>query len=223
MYKCLDGHNSSTGDFCSVCGLEIESANDAADASNDKKCPGCGIEIPQESQEQLFCQNCGYDFQNNAPFIPMAVEPEVIDTQTSNSQPIDVQPATQPTVCTALEDFELRIWPDPKLDIYDNLKGRFPADTRETTISIIKEQYIVGRESDTLDGLPKISVVNDPAVSRLHFKLIKKGDAFELHELSPTTSTKINGRKLAPGEYVALSPDDDIIIGAWTRIKLFQV
>ena len=70
-FKCPDGHDSTTSDFCSECGLEMRlPANADQSASGDvadnahpasrESCPICKTERDEPQTE--FCGVCGYNF-----------------------------------------------------------------------------------------------------------------------------------------------------------------
>ncbi|MWV51013.1 FHA domain-containing protein [Rathayibacter sp. VKM Ac-2803] len=70
-FRCPEGHTSSSGDYCDVCGTPIAAAQAPAPAASSPAapttaiptgaavCPNCSY--PNEAGA-LFCENCGYDF-----------------------------------------------------------------------------------------------------------------------------------------------------------------
>jgi hypothetical protein len=59
MHRCPENHNSTTADFCSVCGIEIAAT---------MQCPDCTT--PRSRPEQVVCEVCGYNFHTGASVVP---------------------------------------------------------------------------------------------------------------------------------------------------------
>ncbi|SMH30045.1 Double zinc ribbon [Rathayibacter oskolensis] len=70
-FRCPEGHTSTSGDYCDVCGAPIGAAQTPAPVASSPAapttaiptgpavCPNCSY--PNEAGA-LFCENCGYDF-----------------------------------------------------------------------------------------------------------------------------------------------------------------
>src|SRR5438552_3929106 len=85
-YTCPQGHQSSTGDFCDVCGDPIDATVPSAvvaatpsslnlpdpNAAGAVTCPNCATE---NSADALFCEQCGYDFTTGQVPAPPAAGP----------------------------------------------------------------------------------------------------------------------------------------------------
>lgn len=209
MPTCLQGHASAPGDFCSVCGLELEGApvsgplpsspcgpdgrapgsGGSADALEGGPCPLCAV--PRSSESSVFCENCGCNFtlgqarlEEGAPALPPVrweVEARVL-------------PETDPE---APREAPVRVFP---LDLPD---------------------LLIGRRSPRRGVFPEISLDGDDGVSHRHARLRRRADGgIELLELGSANGTTCNGQAVEAHVPLALAAGDRLRLGRWTEIHL---
>jgi pSer/pThr/pTyr-binding forkhead associated (FHA) protein len=87
---------------------------------------------------------------------------------------------------------------------------------------VFQSDCLIGRRDRKLGVVPQLSCSFDDAVSRRHALITRRGRRFYLRDLGSTNGTLYNGDYLDDGEEVALEPDDEIEIGAFTRIRVLR-
>ncbi|MDQ4145670.1 MAG: FHA domain-containing protein [Actinomycetota bacterium] len=70
----------------------------------------------------------------------------------------------------------------------------------------LEPETTIGRDQATI-------VLREPAVSRRHARLERKGEAWSIRDEKSTNGTFVNGRRLADGESAALRPGDLVAVG----------
>jgi hypothetical protein len=228
-FTCPEGHQSSTSDFCDVCGEPIvASAASAASASPSppsppssltipptgssapvspapapaatQQCPNCSAENPVDA---LFCEACGYDF-------------------TSGQLPSANPPMADPGA-----DWVAEVWIDPDWFAFQDSAGGCATSGPPTIVPIRGTTVLVGRPSKSRGITPDIDCAGDGAVSHRHAQLTLDHDRWYVEDLGSTNGTFVG----APGEALPTNPleprqrhelDDDerVYVGAWTRIMV---
>jgi FHA domain len=204
MPRCPDGHDSTDGDYCDVCGLRIAGpvataagpagagpGADHAPPPPGPPCPRCGA--PGLVQ---FCESCGY---TAVPADPRRWQAVV----TASRAHFDDVMATAASEATGL---------------------RFPDSYPERTIELTGPQMRIGRRSVSRETAPEIDLTGppaDPGVSRLHAILLSQPDGtWAVVDPGSENGTTVNGSEIAPDQPVPLHDGDSIHIGAWTSIAI---
>jgi hypothetical protein len=217
---CPQGHQSSTDDFCDVCGEPIAAAAASAQSQPDpatpavasssslsldpptaappQECPNCGGTNPADA---AFCEACGYDF-------------------TTGELPSAVAPMADPGA-----DWVAEVWIDPDWFAFQDSPGGCATSGAPTVVPLRVTKAIVGRPSKSRKLIPEIDCGNDGAVSHRHAQITLEHDRWYVEDLGSTNGTFVG----APGEALPAVPlepqqrrelDDDerIYLGAWTRV-----
>lgn len=214
------GQESTDSDFCSECGVKIETSNSSPPTNDTMTCPDC-TEIRQ-SDTIKYCENCGYDFINmksyNAP--PAEVFQEEIPIQES---PIIIQPNADPIIPELTPTDSHMKWElHYKVDLSLRREGdpEPPKDQRDRTFPILFEDNLIGRRSDSKGIHPEI-VIDDTGISRKH-AIIKKHINGTLHimDLGSLNGTEVNGQMIPVNIAVKLKNSDQIVMGNWSRFTV---
>jgi hypothetical protein len=251
MPKCPNGHDSTWDDFCSSCGEPIstkaggdgaqggegattpepsggESPAVAAPDAGALSCPNCAV---SRSAEDVFCENCGYDFASGS--LPGADEGDPAEAVTAQTPPTAVIPAEtapdqpdQPDAASGTGGDgspEAAEAPAPAAsaglavavvevdaDLFERVAAggeltlpddREPAETR---LVLKGDEVLVGRRSDSRGVYPEIDLsppTDDPAVSHRHAMLRRSADG----EWTVTDLESTNGSYLGD-DTSAMSP-----------------
>ncbi len=73
-------------------------------------------------------------------------------------------------------------------------------------IVINKEDFIIGKKFDSVDGLIQFN----KAISRIHCKIIFSGKKYFITDLSSSNGTYVNGARIEPNRQVGIAPGDKI-------------
>lgn len=76
---------------------------------------------------------------------------------------------------------------------------------RRDAVILERDSYIVGKLSSEADIL-----LEDPSVSRIHARIERRGEEYDLCDLNSTNGTFLNGRRLNINESVPIHPSDEI-------------
>ena len=219
MVLCPSGHDSTTTDFCDVCGAPLDEASSPVApkvpvAAPAQPCPVCGA-----GRTGRFCEVCGHDFAG-------VVQP---GTQT----PAQPQPPAQPQVQPHPTGWLAVVAADP--DYYrtvvaaggpDAATITMPAYCPERRFVLAGTQVRVGRRSASRGLHPEIDLSGppeDPGVSHLHAVLLARPDGgWDIVDPGSTNGTTLNNdpRPIRAGVAVPLADGDRIHVGAWTTITL---
>ena len=215
--RCPDGHESTTTDYCDVCGTPMPGGTPApppvpvehvAHVEPDPTtepvavaqpeatpCPACGT---PRSGDDRFCEECGHDLSRPvADAAPAAVRWEVV---------VHADRAHYDRVAPTDIDF--------------------PIDAPDRTFALCDDEVRIGRASGSRDLAPEIDLGTppvDPGISRLHAVLVRTpAGSWTITDTDSANGTTVNeGTDPIPvGVPVALAPGDRIHLGAWTTITL---
>jgi hypothetical protein len=224
MPSCPSGHDSTSADFCDVCGLAIGGVSAPAAAAPTvtapelpaELCPECG-----EPRTGRFCEGCSWDFE--AP--PGAVQ--------VRKQAVAVAPAPTPAEPVAPTDWTVVVTADR--EYFDAVRQQdgpdlptisFPVVCPDRHFTLDGKQIRIGRTSRSRGLVPEIDLTGppqDPGVSHLHAVLVAQDDGgWALVDPGSTNGTTIND-DLEPIENdvaVPVRDGDRIHVGAWTTLTL---
>jgi hypothetical protein len=226
-YTCPQGHQSSTADFCDVCGDPIDatapaapppaapppsslslpdpgapSSAPAASTTASVTCPSCATENPGDA---LFCESCGYDFTTG---------------QLPTAAPV---PASAPPG----PEWVAELWIDPEWFEHQDAPGGCATSGAPTVVPLRSSTITIGRRSKSRNLAPDLDCSGDGAVSHEHATLTLDRDRWYVEDLGSTNGTFVG----APGEPLPTTPlpprqrhelaaDERVYVGAWTRIMV---
>ncbi|WP_232664957.1 FHA domain-containing protein [Pseudonocardia sp. TRM90224] len=237
---CPVGHESTTTDYCDVCGRQIGAAQigaspdttggaagsatstaqlppappAAAPAAN--VCANCGAR-----RDGRFCEVCGHD---GAVEVVNPVKPAA---STPPPEPTAAPAAAVPQSWSATVEAD-RAW-------YEEVRKRngpdaggleFPPFCPERRFELTGGRLTIGRRSRSRGIFPEIDLTGpplDPGVSTLHALLqARDGGGWEIVDLNSTNGTTIGDTSstIAPNTPIPLSDGDRIRLGAWTTITI---
>jgi FHA domain/zinc-ribbon domain len=232
-FTCPQGHESSDPEWCDVCGARIGDPVEASDppaapvvgdpssaaggapagappaaSGTTTKCPHCGA---QNEPDNLFCEECGYDFTTGqAPPEPAA------------APAAPAEPSGAPWVAVVEVDPQ---WYALKGSLADTPCP--PASTY--TVAFASKTALIGRTSASRAVRPDIALDQDTGVSRRHAQLVNDGTTLTVIDLASTNGTFVvpvgeepddDIQPLAADEVRPLADGDRIYLGAWTRITV---
>jgi hypothetical protein len=222
-FRCPNGHDSTTDDFCDVCGEPISPtptpgapAPPKAAASSltlpeppatpgaTQPCPNCGDE---NASDALFCEKCGYDFTTGQ--LPVAAAPTASPAPTS----------------LPVGDWVAEIWIDPDWFAAQDAEGGCATSGAPTVVALSGPSVLVGRHSKSHDINPDIDCSGDGAVSHRQAQLTLDHDRWYIEDLGSTNGTFVGTpgdplptTPLEPHQRRELGNGERIYMGAWTRI-----
>jgi len=213
-FKCPQGHDSSTSDFCDVCGEPIQAVPaapaaaapassltlDPPVAAPTKKCPSCGDENPADA---VFCESCGCDF-------------------ATGQVPPPATPMPDPGA-----DWVAEVWIDPDWFAAQNTPGACATSGAPTVVPIRATTALIGRRSKSRSINPEIDCTNDGAVSHQHAQLTLDHDRWYVEDLGSTNGTFVGTpgdplptTPLDPHQRHELADDERVYVWAWTRVMV---
>jgi hypothetical protein len=216
--RCPEGHASEATDYCDVCGAVIAAV--PAPAAPAPPVPGvteAALRCPHckdlNVATALFCESCGYDFTTGQlPDVGAALDPK---------PPRAAVPAPPSTGWVA----ELCV--DPEWYAHEAVSSTDPCPNTGTprVVPLRAATELVGRTSASRNLHPAIDCGSDSAVSRRHAAItIDAGSAY-IEDLQSVNGTYVGtsgqplpDQPIAPGRRRALTEDERVYVGAWTRI-----
>jgi hypothetical protein len=209
MASCPDGHESSTDDWCEVCGAPMTAAGPAAapvggdsGGSDDldrgtgtellaltRPCPVCGSTRPSADR---FCERCGFDLaEGSASGWSWVAEVAADRAHYDRLHPLGLT---------------------------------FPAGRATTVVTISAAEVLIGRAHEGRGIHPGIDLsgpLADPGASHRHALLTQLDEGgYTITDLGSTNGTMLNDSRDAvePGCAHQLADGDRVHIGAWTTI-----
>ena len=220
MPSCPAGHDSTSADFCDVCGLAIGGAAPTpaptvvtAPELPAEECPECG-----EPRTGRFCEGCSYDFVAGASRTPVAATPVVAPVA-----PVPAAGNGWSALVTADREYFDAV---RQQDGPDVPTITFPAYCPDRQFSLTGEQIRIGRMSRSRGLEPEIDLTGppqDPGVSHLHAVLLaQEGGGWVVVDPGSTNGTTLNDdlEPIANDVPVPVRAGDRIHVGAWTTITL---
>jgi len=258
MFTCPANHTSSTPEFCSVCGLEIpgtSATTSTSEASGPviqeqhaapaiaedcrEKCPDCAA--PRESEQQVFCEVCGYNFLTRVAgsgppqfYMPAssANSPSPEPAKSLAKDPADppnpdaprelasktsatAGDSTSTAASSAAARWELTLTVDANL--YGTPNHDAPKSQPPRKFRLFDRETMIGRAGT--DVRVQVPVHGDPGVSRRHMLLIEgPGGSLVLRDLNSANGTRVDGVDVQSGVDTLLHDGSVIGIGAWTSV-----
>ena len=218
-FTCPDGHDSTTSDFCSECGLQmpapvqddpnqgisVDVASNAQPVSRES-CPRC--QTDRDDPSTPFCGVCGYNFvtQQGGDVVPQTVtapQPAV--------QPTAAPPAAAPPAAAAAY-IEIEV-------TFDESNVEAPKGMPPRKFSLYDEESLIGRRSSSM--LQTVRLEGDDCVSRRHLLIIRQSaGSYVVRLFDNTNGGMLNGKEMTAGVEEPLAEGDKIAVGAFTIIKV---
>lgn len=205
MPVCPAGHDSTTDDYCDVCGAPMGTAAPApAPVSADKTCAACGTPFTGR-----FCEECGHDSLSAAVTPTAPPPPPAVD-------------ASWQVVVTADRAYFDRVVAagGPDADLVE-----FPPYCPQRRFALRGSQVAIGRRSRSRGIFPEVDLIGPPedsGVSASHALLLGGPAGWSVVDLGSTNGTTVNDdpTPLRPHEPRPLADGDEIHLGAWTTLTL---
>jgi len=215
--RCPAGHTSAATDYCDVCGAVMAPAAPAPPAAPPpgateaaQRCPHCD---DLNLATALFCESCGYDFTTGQL-------PEVGATL------VPPAAAAPPAATTG---WVAEVWVDPDWYAHEAVSSTDPCPNTGTprVVPLRAATELIGRTSASRNLHPAVDCGTDSAVSRRHAEVTIDGGSAYIEDLQSVNGTYVGksgqplpDRPIAPGRRRALTEDERVYVGAWTRIVI---
>lgn len=221
---CPNGHQSTSTDYCDICGSPIESSAPPASAptpavaATTTTCPHCGAPA---SSLALFCETCGYDFTTGS--LPAAADPDpapVVATPAPDPSPQLPTPAPD-----GQDAWVAEIWVDPDWYEAQQPEEPMPSAGLPGLVPLRERSVLVGRPSESRNIHPAVDCGSDSGVSRRHCQLNTDGQRWWVEDLQSSNGTYVSRAgdplpttPIPPGQRREIEDGDRLYLGAWTRI-----
>lgn len=217
MSRCRNGHDSSTDDYCDVCGVPMAGASAPPPAATElpsatTPCGNCDQPMLDGAR---FCERCGWD----AEAASLGGDP------TPPGPPPLSSPKSGAGQVVAAAD---RVYFDMVMAMAGEDASRltFPAYWPERRFPVAGPRVLIGRRSRSRGTDPDLDLsgqVADPGVSHLHAMLERRRDGtWVVVDLGSSNGTYLNGatEPIEPQVPVPVGDGDRIHVGAWTTLTL---
>jgi hypothetical protein len=226
MANCPSGHDSTTTDYCDVCGDRIAGTPEQAGSHGpqgprtrdiagpgEEPCPHCGA--PRTGR---FCEEDGHDFLTGAAPPPVMPLPDT--SAGAGESPIS---APWTVVITADRAYYDQVIEQTPAEAAASIA--FPSHCPDRVLPLTGGEIRIGRKSRSRGVIPEIDLSGppeDPGVSHIHAVLAPQGDDWALIDTGSTNGTTVNGSEqpVPANVEVPVSDGDRIHLGAWTTITL---
>jgi FHA domain-containing protein len=225
---CPNGHHSGDAEWCDTCGAPIggshgpapvspplatPSAPSAAPSAGlQTDCPNCGL---SNDSDNLFCEQCGYDFTTGqAPPQPLV-----------EGAPAGAASMPDSTVKWVVVVEVDQAW----YELKGSLADEACPPTSSSTFALAQHTALVGRSSRSRGVHPEIALDGDTGVSRRHAQFVRDGDELAIIDLSSTNGTYVVPAGSEPDDETAalvaglatlLHDGDRVYVGAWSRLTV---
>ncbi|HVJ97340.1 MAG TPA: FHA domain-containing protein [Acidimicrobiia bacterium] len=232
MPKCPQGHDSTTDDFCDVCGEPIAGGDNPASKPSTPVAAPPAAAAPAAPKNSLSldpapaapaappvpCPNCGEDNLADAMFC------EVCGYDFTTGQ----LPTTPATVAAATPvEWVAELWVDPDWFAAQEAAGTSPTSGQPTVIPLPGTRAAIGRASKSRGLAPQIDCSVDGSVSHKHAELTLNGDRWSIEDLGSTNGTYIGATgdalpstPITPHQRRELADNERIYLGAFCRIMI---
>jgi len=119
------------------------------------------------------------------------------------------------------------IWIDPDWYADQGSADRLPSPGLPTVVVIRHTSNLIGRLSRSRGIVPELDISGDPGVSRRHAQLTTDGSRWFVEDLGSANGTFVGTATaglptdpLGSGERREIRPDEQLYLGAWTRIVI---
>jgi hypothetical protein len=234
---CPNGHESTSSDYCDVCGApiaeeaaaaaaaaapapEAPEAPEAPAAPTHQRCPSCGT---QNDAAALFCEACGYDFTTGS--MPRPAESEG-GPDPAPDLTLGGEAAAQTPVAPAIGvEWVVEVWVDPDWYAAQESEDACPSPGLPEVVPLRLQSLLIGRPSTSRNIHPDIDLTGDPGVSRRQAQLTTDGPRWWIEDLQSSNGTFVGPASgplpetpVQPGQRRELAEGDRIYVGAWTRL-----
>lgn len=248
MPTCPSGHDSSSADYCDVCGLPITDTGTASQPTPETPvapppsepadtppadpagttCPNCSAVNPENA---LFCEACGYDFTTGqAPRTPSPLDlgglggpATPAGTGPAEATPADTDPQTaeaQSSIAPPLADaWVAEVWIDPDWYADQDSSDPLPSAGVPVVVPLKTMSVLVGRTSRSRNIHPDIDLATDNGISRRHCQLTTDGKRWWVEDLGSSNGTYVGG-PVGPLPTVPIRPGEKREIGPDERVYL---
>ena len=238
--SCPNGHDTTSTDYCDVCGVAIPTASTAAAPADPSAaspaaadpaaaaptdpagaaCPSCSApNLP----DALFCEACGYDFTTGT--MPRPLDPPDGITAPTPAPDDDVVPPDATSTAPPLDGWVAEVWIDPDWYAHEGSTDPLPSPGMPRIVTLANTSVLIGRASRSRGITPDIDLSSDNGISRRHAQLTTDGTRWFVEDLGSSNGTYVGGAMgqlpddpVPPSQKQELGPDDRIYVGAWTRV-----
>lgn len=217
-FVCPKGDQSDDAEYCSVCGVKMETAHSALSADPSvERCPSCGVARQSGAR---FCETCRYDFNLQSVATSTTTPSSILEKLDTGISPEPAPSGGAAPVSARARYWEALVAVDPALDVEPDPDAPCPGDAPERTFPLDLAENLVGRRSTARGILPSIAL-SDPGVSHRHVMVYRHQDGtLMISDLDSTNGTFLNGSsdRLEPGVKTPIVDGDRVELGRWTRI-----